>query len=157
MLATSSVAGAQIVDGQWRLGTQSGHGTAVERPPQPTVIVVQPSPIVYPGQTVFPRQPVYSTLVPAVVMNDGSIYADFGYGYEPVMRGCQVVTTFQPGQPKVFASNGVVIPSAAQVPSALPPVPNQLESQRRQVTLSAPAQSSCYSRDASGRVFVYRR
>jgi len=156
-LATFAAAGsasAQYVNGRWQApATATGPRQAVEKKPDPAVIVQQP--------TVF-RQPVAFTLVPAVVMSDGSVFANFGFGYEQVLRPCSAGIVV--GQPTVIAGNGVVL-SQAQQPTYTQPVPNQqtpsqqmLQSGQQQHAQrrSNLAQLSCYSRDAAGRVFVYR-
>ena len=94
-------------------------------------------------------QPVQFTLVPAILMSDGSIFANFGFGYEPVMRSCVSNVVVVPGQGQRIASNGASIPNhGASQPSATQP---------QNVRLSVPAQTGCFTRDQFGRVFVYKR
>jgi len=148
----SGRAHAQYSNGQWRLPPSSGTTrTGVEARPQTTTTV---SPIGFPM-----AQPVAVTLVPVVLMSDGSVFANFGFGFEPVMRPC--ASTLVVGQPTVVASNGLVL-SRPQAPTYTQPVPNQQTSSQQmltsqpQRTLSVYAQRACFNRDQAGRVFVYR-
>ena len=115
------------------------------------VIKEAPPPVVAPNYHTNPShpsyydntpQPVAFILVPAIIYSDGSIYGNFGFGYEPVLRSCTAVVV-APGQPQRIASNGTVLsnPNPTRMPN----------------TLSAAAQTGCFSRDNLGRVFVYRR
>jgi hypothetical protein len=124
------------------LGGSTGRRAVIrEAPPQ----VVVPNPHTNPSHPSYYNsapQPVAFTLVPAIIMSDGSIYGNFGFGYEPVLRSCSAVVIVT-GQPQRIASNGTVLSN---------PNPTRMTS-----TLSAPAQTACFSRDQFGRVFVYRR
>ena len=149
------VASAQMVNGRWQLPANGGsgarQGVIVQGPVarQPVLVPNPTAPI--PGNVSYPQpvQPVQFTLVPAVLMSDGSIYANFGYGFEPVMRSCVSNALVVPGQAQRIASNGAAIPrhGAAQ-PGATQP---------QAVRLSALAQTACFTRDSFGRVFVYKR
>jgi hypothetical protein len=151
---------AQLVNGEWRLPA-SGGGTRAVQPatPQPQVIVV-PGQRYYPQTTVFPRRVAAYTLVPAILMADGSVLADFGFGYEPVYRSCS--GTLVTGQPTIVGGNGVVL-NAPQAPTYTQPVPNQqtasqqmLSTRTNTVYGSTHSQTSCYNRDPGGRVIVVR-
>lgn len=157
-----SSAEAQLTGGRWRLPPQTSGGgnKAVEVKTEPTVVVT-PS---VPGQTVFAHHPVAFTFVPAILMSDGSVFANFGLGFEPVLRPCSAGIVV--GQPsRVVGSNGVVLTNAP-APTYTQPVPAQMTpsqqtvraSQTRNgtVTVSQAAQLACFSRDASGRVFALR-
>jgi hypothetical protein len=133
---------------------------AVERRPPP-VVVVQPTyyqPGYYPGVV----YPVAYTTIPAVLMSDGSIWANFGNGYEPVSRACVAQTTVTSNAPLVVAGNGLVLSGGStSTTTYMPPAPAQqtqsyynLPSVANQ--RSAAAQSACYSRDANGQFFVVR-
>lgn len=124
------------------------------RPAQPQVIVI-------PGRPVVPRFPVFPvayTLLPAIVLSDGTVLANFGLGYEPVLRFCgqQFVVN---SSPTVIAGNGRVISGGT-----LPPVPNQPtqselnlpSNQVRYPILTSASQMACYTRDSAGRYFVIR-
>jgi hypothetical protein len=67
--------------------------TAMAQGSKPQVAGIAPAPQASSGDApVFPRRghhtPYYRGAVPVLVTNDGQIYADFGYGYEPVIRSC---------------------------------------------------------------------
>ena len=171
-LGLPAAASAQYSGGEWRLppGAVTGPTKAVQAEPKPQVIIVQPT---YPRSTVFRRVPggghnPYArpyggaSVIPAVVLNDGSIFANFGYGYERVFRSCSSGGTVvrQPvvGSPVVVGSNGVVLS-----PTYTQPVPNQQTSSQQmaarvtgQTSVSVPAQTACFNRDGAGRVFVVR-
>ena len=133
---------------------------------QPTIVVVPSSSVVNP---VFVRQPVAFIWIPAILMSDGTVVADFGMGYEPVTRSCdntvivgsQQSTVFS-NEMRVVAGNGVVL---SQGPTYTQPVPNQQtasqqnlpSAQSRFSVLTAASQTSCFSRDQNGRVFVVRQ
>jgi hypothetical protein len=93
-VSVAAAADAQMVNGRWQLpakgATGARQGVVVEGPParQPTLVPNPTAPI--PGNLSYPQQaqPVQFTLVPAILMSDGSIFANFGFGYEPVMRSC---------------------------------------------------------------------
>jgi hypothetical protein len=122
------------------------------------VVQVPQTPQVAPTP-LYPRYPVAYTLLPAIVMSDGSIYANFGFGYEPVSRSCGYgLQTATMG--RVIAGNGVVLQSAP-MPYTQPVPMQQTASQRNLPSVQAQhrsqhAHSACFSRDGSGRVFVVR-
>lgn len=154
---TSAGAEAQLSDGQWRRPSQGGAARkGVEA--QPAVTVAPADPLR--NETVFRRRPVAVSLVPAVLMSDGSVFADFGFGFEQVLRSCS--NSLVVGELTVIGSNGVVLSQPA-APSHMQPVPNHptasqqnLSTARRTGPTSAPAQLACFNRDAAGRVFVFR-
>src|SRR4051812_16437131 len=65
-------------------------------------VEAHPAPTVTSSPTVF-AQPVAVSLAPVVLMSDGSIFANFGYGFERVARTCS--SSLVVGQPTVVASN----------------------------------------------------
>jgi len=165
-VSASAVSAQQDAQGRWRATTPASAGrTGVAREARPaTVIVVPQNPTVFfnPRQQVFfPSQPVAFFSIPAILMSDGTILADFGMGYEPVTRSCssQVVAT---NQVTVVAGNGAVISSGA--PTYTQPVPNQATSSQQMLgigqssfpTLTTISQASCFTWDGSGRPFVLR-
>jgi len=121
-------------------------------------VEAHPAPAVVSNPIVI-SQPVAVSLMPVVLMSDGTIFANFGFGFERVARACS--STLVVGQPTVVASNGVVLSQPKQ-PTYTQPVPNQQTASQtvvngsQQTTLSVPAQRACFNRDVSGRVFVYR-
>src|ERR1044072_1520375 len=68
------------------------------RPQTTTTVITSGSPV---------AQPVAVTFVPVVLMSDGSVFANFGFGWEPVARPC--AATVVVGEPTVIASNGHVL------------------------------------------------
>ncbi len=158
-MVAAGAAQAQQSGGVWRLSPEPNGTRAVEARKEPVVVVVPEQR--YRQPHVFPRYPVAATLVPAILMSDGSVLANFGFGYEPVYRSCSGAVVV--GEPTVVAGNGVVL-SQQQRPTYTQPVPNQQTASQqlaqsnlsRQVLVSGAAQSSCFSRDGAGRVFVYR-
>src|SRR5688500_16359245 len=86
----------------------------------------------------FPSQPVALSLVPAILMSDGRVFANFGFGFEPVLRPCSGAVVA--GQRRVIGSNGVVLfhPTA---PTYTQPVPNQ-QTASQQMVQSAQARRS---------------
>jgi hypothetical protein len=150
----ASTAEAQLSGGQWRLSPNTGTTRrAVEVRQEPTVFY-QPGVNPY-----LLSQPVAVTFVPAVLMSDGRVFANFGYGFEPIVRSC-----YGGGGQRVVASNGAVL-YHSQAPTYTQPVPNQ-QTQSQQMVSSGQTQTTmystnsgalaCFSRDAAGRVFAYR-
>ena len=170
LVLTASLAGiasAQTKATTFRAQPQaSGSRRATETPhPQQTVIVVPSSPSGFNqpfNQFVFPRQPVAFTLIPAILMSDGTVLADFGFGYEPVTRACGNAVVMS--TPRVIAGNGVVLSPGSTTVTYTQPVPNQAtpsqqnlpSAQSRFPILTAASQSACFARDAQGRFFVVR-
>jgi hypothetical protein len=143
----------------------SGSRVATETPhPQQTTVIVQSMPgFNQPlNQSVFPRQPVAFTLIPAILMSDGTVLADFGFGFEPVTRACG--NTVVMSTPQVIAGNGVVLSPGSTTVTYTQPVPNQAtpsqqnlpSAQTRFPVLTAASQSACFTKDAQGRFFVAR-
>lgn len=155
-LAAAAPLGAQN-GGKFSLPNQAVRQGVEARPPQ---TVVMADPYNYYRNPSYPMQPVpvQFTLVPAILMSDGSIFANFGFGYEPVIRSCNAVVVT--GQVQRIGANGVVLAQSSALPYTQP-VPNQMTASQQMIAhghrLSAPAQLSCFTRDAAGRVFVYRR
>ena len=151
----ASTAGAQLSNGRWQVSPNTGSARrAVEVRQEPTVFY-QPGVNQY-----LLSQPVAVTFVPAVLMSDGRVFANFGFGFEPIVRPCS--GAYIPGQQRVVAGNGAVL-SQPQAPTYTQPVPNQqTQSQRMvssvqtQTTVYSMNAGACFSRDVAGRVFAYR-
>ena len=108
---------AQLVDGQWRATQPQRGGRVAVQVNAPTVFAQQTM-----NPMLYPRQPVQFTYVPTIVMSDGSVYANYGYGYQQVVTcGPSVVTPYVASPYPVYG--GGTVGNAA--PSGLPPVPNQ--------------------------------
>lgn len=163
LAAVPAAAEAQYDGRVWRLPPAStGTARGVQTKPHTQVIVVQPD---HHQRTVFRRRhavfPQQSAViwVPAVVLGDGRVFANFGFGYEQVFRSCSGAVVV--GQPAVVGGNGVVL--SPQAPTYTQPVPNQQTSSQimamgnqGQSVITAPAYSTCFGRNASGGVIVYR-
>jgi hypothetical protein len=100
-------------------------------------------------------------MIPAIVLSDGTVVANFGFGFEPVFRSCGGVVVV--GEPRVVAGNGVIL--SAGTPTYTQPVPNQATASQQLLSsnqsinaanLSAAAQSACFGRDGAGRIVVFR-
>jgi hypothetical protein len=163
LLMAPAVASAQHDPTVFRLpaGSSSGSSRGVVQPKAQPPLIVQPS--VYSRRfhpnrtTVFPRQSSVN-FVPAIVTNDGRVFANFGFGYEQVFRSCAGGVVV--GQPSVVAGNGLVL--TPQAPTYTQPVPNQqtasqlMAAGKHAQTIVAPAYSTCFSPYSSGGVIVYR-
>lgn len=156
LLATAPV-GAQS-GGKFSLPAQGAVRQGVEARPPQTVVVDPYSHYRNPSYPAHPVQPVQFILVPALLMSDGSIFANFGFGYEPIVRSCSAVVVT--GSTQRIGSNGVALNNSNTRPYT-PPAPNQMTASQQMIAngtrLSGHAQLACFTRDAAGRVFVYRR
>ena len=108
--------------------------------------------------------------VPVVLMPDGRIYADFGYGYEPVIRSCAgaapVTYASPPAQysPPVYATPTYSVPSFNSPTPSQPAATSSKASQTgaqvastRMRNSTDPVIPACWVTDAYGRVVVLRR
>jgi len=108
--------------------------------------------------------------VPVVLMPDGRIYADFGYGYEPVIRSCTVSAPVAYAAPPAQYSPPAYATPTYNVPSYNPPAYNQpaatssTSSQmggqvasRRLRNSTDPVTPACWLTDAYGRAVVLRQ
>lgn len=135
---------------------QTGRVAGIAWPPGP---VVSPVTVPPPGQFLYGS-------IPVLVSPDGRVFADFGGGYEQLVRNC--ATPYANYQPATQPSAGMQ-PAVVQ-PSPLPytqPVPNQptasqqMATQQQQQVATLPRATtlnsqSCWSADRSGRVMVGR-
>jgi len=113
---------------------------------------------------VRPAFPVAFTLLPAVIMSDGRVFADFGFGYEPVARSCApahtVAPAFSTAQVPVVAGNGIVLSSGT--PRMQPPprlTPNSPSATQPthvtdQVVVTNARADACFRHEPTGRVVV---
>ena len=138
----------------------------------PRVAGIAPPPTpapVNPPSNFGPQGPVFFGNIPVLVFADGRVFADFGIGYEQVVRSCALPVSY--GSP--LPSNAspvqptVVQPTVSQptIPSQpyTQPVPNQqTASQQMAGQNTQPAQQAavnnqyCWAVGATGRVFVGR-
>lgn len=99
----------------------------------------------------YPVYPIAFTLLPAIVMSDGTVYANFGFGYEPVSRAC--------GRSRVLDGRGMSTsqrypqPAPAQRTASEQNLPS---AQARRAAAARAAQGACYARDGYGRLVVVR-
>ncbi len=170
-LASSIVAApltAQTVHAAPARGGGAAHPTVAAIAPPPPVIVVPGGGFGHPS---FPSgMPFYSNL-PIVVLPDGRVFADFGRGYERIVRTCSVANyvvapTVATGQPAVVQPV-VVQPSVAVTPPLpyTPPVPNQQTASQQMLYQNSQAlavqstivnQYSCWGHNGRGQVFIGR-
>jgi hypothetical protein len=138
-LTAAGTAEAQLIDGQWR--------AAPERP-APRVGVQVNAPTVFAQQMLVPRQPVQFSYVPTVVMSDGTVYSNYGYGYQQVVTCAPAAVmpyavygsgaTVYGNGVSVFGSGVVYTPTAApSQASGIQPVPNQQTRSQQMVTPNA--------------------
>lgn len=100
---------------------------------------------------VAPAYPVAFTLLPAILMSDGGIYANFGFGYEPVARAC--------GRSRVIDGRGMRTSQRypQQAPASVTSSAQNLPSVQAQRRAAARAgQTACYARDSYGQLVVVR-
>lgn len=130
---------AQLVDGQWRVFQPQQAPRIGVQVNTPTVLAQQAfNPIV------APRQPVQFTYVPTVVMSDGTVYGNYGYGYQQVVTcGPAAVTPYAvygTGTGVVYGGSGSRgVPGAS---GAMPPAPNQQTRSQQMVAQNAQSQNA---------------
>lgn len=117
-------------------------GIAAEPAPAPAPPVVYVVPQVYYIQNVYGQAGS-----PYLVLSDGSVLVNFGYGYERVLRSCALV---QPSSGDPWARDAL-----GRIPEP-PAIASLRIGARGQLYGSAPPASStaCYRNDAQGRVEV---
>lgn len=146
--------GAQAT-GTWRVSPEPNR-RAFETPPKPREPEFGSSPKADPA--VFRRQPLAFVMIPAILMSDGTVLANFGMGYEPVTRSCGGAVVVG-SQPTVVGSNGRTLsrpsPTTPGRTRPLSVVPQQ--SQARFPILTAASQASCFTTDGAGHFFVVRQ
>ena len=138
-------ASAQTPRGTFTLRNSNGGRRVVVQDPAP-----EPAQQVYP---VYPSFPVAYTLLPAIVMSDGSVFANFGYGYVQVSRACGVST------PRVLDGRGFQTSPRGLQPAPSEPTASEqnLPSvQARRRAAERAAHGACYGQDSYGRVVVIR-
>jgi hypothetical protein len=103
-----------------------------------------------PGTVAHPvAVPVAAGLIPAVLMSDGRVFADFGFGLEQIVRPCAVAAVpttashgSRPNSDAGARSAGTSAGTATRTAGIAPPPQPQ------------PAGGRCWTRDATGRLFV---
>lgn len=89
----AGVAGAQT----YPLTLPAGTSAQPQRGTSPPPRVAEPGPQ-YPANPLYPAFPVSVTWIPAILMSDGTVWANFGNGYVQVRTACR--------QPRVIDSRG---------------------------------------------------
>ena len=151
LLTLNTSLGAQA-GGTFRATPEPANGQrGVETPrKQPVPVVVPPSTVFHPT---FFRQPVVFFNIPAILLSDGTVLADFGMGYEQVTRACGNTVVVQ-SEPTVIAGNGVVLSHGT---STITTQQSVTSTSARFPILTSVSQTSCFSRDINGRVFIVRQ
>lgn len=145
---------AQVSRGRYQ--APSGAAATGRRAVQAPRVVTTPvfTPFMIRGFQTHTPVPVAVRFLPAVLMSDGSILADFGFGLEPVSRPCSA--PFVTRSVRVVAGNGWVLtprtPFVHPAPAPMTPSQQNLPSVQRE--LSRAALASCFARDAAGNVVV---
>ena len=76
-------------------GTSAQPQRVTSPPPRAeTPDVRYPANPLYPGDALFTPYPVAVTYIPAVLMSDGTVWANFGYGYVQVRSACRPARVF---------------------------------------------------------------
>jgi hypothetical protein len=83
LIGGAATAGAQ----QYPLRLPQGTSTQPQRGTSPKPRVEEPDPQ-YPANPLYPAHPVAFTYIPAIMMSDGTVWANFGYGYVQVRNAC---------------------------------------------------------------------
>jgi hypothetical protein len=151
---------AQNSNGQWRLPNRAAGGgrqatlkPRVDHDDDRRVVIV-------PSQAGSLLNPVYRVpviVVPAVLLVDGSVFANFGFGFEPVFNTCAVVAPVG----AVVGANGVVLQRA---PASSHSTTSQMTRAQllqtgvtvHNVVVSDLGRLACFNRDGSGLVSVFR-
>ena len=103
--------------------------------------------------------------IPTIVTSDGRVFANFGNGYEQVVRSCaaQNAQAAPSSGYGVYSTPTYSLPNyGAQQPMPYtPPVPTMptesqkmIQEQQAQATATQAGQTACWATDAQGRVFV---
>jgi hypothetical protein len=122
---------------------EGGRVAGIAAPEQAAATPVTPVTVPPPGQFLYGS-------VPVLVTPDGRVFADFGSGYEQLVRNCATpLANYQPAQ---------------QPPSVTQPVPNQPTASAQMAQRGAQPSSlprattvnsqSCWSTDTRGKVMV---
>jgi hypothetical protein len=164
-LATTPLAG-QVVHTKAPPG---GAGTVAAIAPPPPVVIVPGNfrtPHFNPG---FPLGMAFFANLSVVVLPDGRIFADFGRGFERVVRNCNVQLNYSELLPVIQPT--VIQPTVTQNPVVVsgppvpynPPVPAEQKAYEQMLNQQALAiqstlvnETSCWAGDARGQVYIAR-
>jgi hypothetical protein len=164
LLCAIALASSNALAAQHPVPASTGRIAGIAPPPTPAPV--------NPPSNFGPQGPVFFGNIPVLVFADGRVFADFGQGYEQVVRSCAlpvsyatpVVVNTTPVQPTVVQPtvSQPTIPTSPSLPYTQP-VPNQqTASQQMAAQNSQPAQQvtvnsqACWAVGATGRVFVGR-
>jgi hypothetical protein len=82
------IGGAATADAQqYPLRLPEGTSAKPQRATSPKPRVEEADPR-YPANPLYPAHPVAFTYIPAIMMSDGTVWANFGYGYVQVRNAC---------------------------------------------------------------------
>lgn len=111
-------------------------------------------PTTYPAYHSYPAYPVAVMYLPAVLMSDGSVYADFGWGYRPVRRACRQSRVID-ARAAHYSRNTQPAPAQRSASAeALSAVRAQREAEMRAAEMNAA--NACWTRSAQGGYVVVR-
>jgi hypothetical protein len=83
LLGATATAGAQ----QYPLRLPDGSAAKPQRATSPKPRVEEPEPD-YPANPLYTPVPIGFTFIPAILMSDGTVWANFGHGYVHVRNAC---------------------------------------------------------------------
>lgn len=83
LVGSAAEAGAQ----QYPLSAPQGTSVKPQRGTSPKPRVEEPDPR-YPSNPLYSPTPIGFTYIPAIMMSDGSVWANFGHGYVQVHTAC---------------------------------------------------------------------
>jgi hypothetical protein len=164
-LATTPLA-AQVVHTKQPAG---GAGTVAAIAPPPRVVIA-PGAFRTPGfNPGFPAGMAFFANLAVVVLADGRVFADFGRGFERVVRNCDVQLNYsellpviQPVVIQPTVTQNPVVVSGPPVPYT-PPVPLEQTAYERMLNQQALAmnstlvnETSCWAGDVRGQVYIAR-
>lgn len=158
LLIGSGPGGAQLVNGKWQPPARSSGGAGAT--------ARQGVQVRRENDAIAPTAPVATgavpvRVIPAVVMSDGSILADFGSGLEVVRRACPSAVANMPLRIIGAPVSTQPVPGLQPVPGMQPPPAQSTPSQTALPSAqsrapSKAALSSCHLRDQRGRAFATR-
>jgi hypothetical protein len=137
-------------------GAQAAGAPAVHAPTGGTVAGIAPPPAAVAAPAQRERR-FFSGGVPVVVLPDGRVFADFGRGYEQIVRSCAAPATYgAPVSAAVGPPPAVVQPAAVQPPAGVsqpvpyaPPSPVQPTAAQSHMS-----DLSCWAADSRGQILV---
>lgn len=167
IVSTAGAVSAQVVHKPAPSSTGAPPARVAAVAPPPTVVVV-PN-----GGAFFVPPGSYLANVPVVALPDGRVFADFGRGFEQIVRGCGTGTAFVTSVLPASPQPAVVQPSVVQPPVVVtqplpynPPVPGQqIVSQPLNGLTGAQViagqsmivnSAACWALNDRGQVFVFR-